>query len=159
MLMLIPAALACIVMMLHISVDVVFRGVLDTTLKGTLDVTSDWWMVTMVFLALAYAQLRNEHVRATVVTELLPDRWQRVAEIATVALMGLFALGLAYFGWTSAMDSLDIGESSDNLRWLPLWPFRFMIPIGCLGLALQCVASIYEIAAGERRESHQEELI
>jgi TRAP-type C4-dicarboxylate transport system permease small subunit len=157
--LLVPSAVACVLMVLQIIVDVAGRTFFDQPLKGTLDMTSDWWMVATVFLALAYAQMRNEHIRATMVTELMPDVWQRYAEIATVVLVGLLGLGMAYFGWTAALDSHAIRESSNNVRSIPLWPFRFLVPLGCLGLTVQCVASIYGIATGSARESHAGELV
>lgn len=154
-----PSVAACVLMVLQIIVDVAGRSFFGHPLKGTLDMTSDWWMVATVFLALAYAQMRNEHIRATMVTELMPDVWQRCAEIASVVLVGLLGLGMAYYGWTAALDSYAIRESSNNLRSIPLWPFRFLVPLGCLGLTLQCLASIHDIATGSGRESHAGELV
>lgn len=157
--LLVPAVLACIFMVLQIIVDIVGRTFFESPLKGTMDMTSDWWMVAMVFMALAYAQLRNEHIRATMVTELLPDVWARCAEIGTTILVALLALAMAYFGWTAAMDAYSVREASDNVRSIPLWPFRFLISLGCVGLAFQCAATIYEIATGAGRESHSEGVV
>lgn len=150
MALMIPAALACILMVLQIIVDVAGRTLFHRPLAGTLDMTSDWWMVAMVFLALGYAQMRNEHIRATMVTELMPEAWQRWAGVATVVLVALLALAMAYYGWTAALDSYAIRESSENVRWLPLWPFRFVVPLGCLGLAVQCVVTIHDALTGSQ---------
>lgn len=157
--MLAPAALACILMVLQVVVDVASRTLFESPLKGTMDMTSDWWMVAMVFMALAYAQLRNDHIRASMVTEFLPDVWQRCAEIGTVVLVGLLALAMAYFGLAAAMDSYAIREASDNVRSIPLWPFRFLVPLGCVGLAVQCIATCYDIATGVWREANGEGVV
>ena len=156
--LMVPSALACVLMVLQIIVDVAGRTFFHRPLRGTLDMTSDWWMVAMVFLALGYAQMRNEHIRATVVTELMPQAWQRGAEMVTVALVALLAIAMAYYGWSAAVDSYAIRESSDNVRTLPLWPFRFLVPLGCLGLAVQCIVTIHDAAAGWQRD-HEGTLI
>ncbi|MGW6337088.1 TRAP transporter small permease subunit [Nocardia rhamnosiphila] len=155
--LLIPAGAAVIFMVLQIIIDVAGRTLFNTPVRGTMEMTSDWWMVAMVFLALAYAQSRNEHIRATMITEMLPAIWQRAAEIATVLLLGMLALAMVYFGWTAAMDSYAVREASSNVRSIPLWPFRFLVPLGCVGLAVQCVGTIYEIVTVPHRTSHAEE--
>jgi TRAP-type C4-dicarboxylate transport system permease small subunit len=159
MVLLVPAAVACALMLLQVVIDVTSRNVLGNPLKGTLDMTSDWWMVTAVFLGLGYAQSRNEHVRATMITELMPQAWQRAAEIAAVALLGLLALAMAYGGWISALDHYEIREASTSIRGLPLWPFRFLVPLGCLSLALQCIGTIYDVARASDRQVHESELV
>lgn len=147
--MLIPSAVSCLALMLHVIADVVARQVFNSPIKGTLDITSDWWMVALVFLALGYAQQQREHVRATVVPEILPDRWKRIIEVFATVLLMLLALAIAYYGFREALDSRAINESSEDVRSIPIWPPKFLIPLGALSLALQCVASIYEIVTGK----------
>lgn len=146
--MLIPSAVSCLALMLHVIADVVGRQLFNSPIKGTLDVTSDWWMVALVFLALGYAQQQREHVRATVVPEILPERWKRIIEVFATALLMLLALAIAYYGFREALDSRAINESSEDVRSIPIWPPKFLIPLGALSLALQCVASMYEIVTG-----------
>lgn len=154
----VPAGVACLVLMLHVIADVGGRTLFNEPITGTLEISSNWWMVTIVFLGFGYTQLRREHVRATVITEMLPQRWERVADIAAIALLGVFAVAMGYNGWNAAVDSFEIREASSVFR-LPIWPVAFLVPIGCLSLVLQCAASIYEAAHGIGHEAGDDGVI
>src|SRR5215207_5440776 len=62
------AAAACIVMVLQVTADVVARNVFNRPIGGTLEMVTYLWMPT-VSLAFGYAQLRDEHIRVTLLLE------------------------------------------------------------------------------------------
>ena len=153
----VPSGVICIALMLHVIADVIGRTVFHHPLPGTLEITSNWWMVSLVFLAFGYAQMRGEHIRATMLTDLLSPAWRRGAEIGAMVIVCALATAMAYFGWTVAVASHGIREAVNG--GIAVWPSRFVVPIGCAALMLQCVATIYEIAVDAERESHAGELI
>ncbi len=156
LLLLVPSAAVCVVLMLHVVVDVVGRTLFNHPLPSTLEIVSDWWMVILVFGSFGYAQYRGEHVRATILTDNLPRSWQRGAEAAALLLMGAVGVLIALYGWTEALHSMAIDETLVSSTPVVVWPFKFLIPLGGLALALQCVASIYLTLAGIGQETHDE---
>lgn len=155
----IPAGLACMALMIHVIGEVVGRNVFNHPLSGTLEVTQYWWMMAIVFLAFGYTQLKGDHIRATILTEMMEERWQRASQALALVLLGVLAALMGIHGWTSAMASLEIRDASNSAQPIPIWPMAFAVPLGCAAMALQCVASIYEVAIGRDRASHAEELI
>lgn len=155
----VPAALACLAMMLHVIADVVGRTFFNRPLPGTLEITQYWWMMAIVFGAFGYAQVRGDHIRATIVPELMGPRGQRGAEILAVALLAVLGVFVAYYGWHAALASREIREVSNSSPPVPIWPLVFLVPFGAISLTLQCIASIYELAVGRDLDSHAEELI
>lgn len=155
----IPAGIACLALMVHVIGEVTGRNLFNHPLSGTLEITQYWWMMAIVFLAFGYTQLRGDHIRATIITEMMDERWQRGSQILALVLLGAFAVLMGMHGWTSAMASLEIRDASNSSNPIPIWPMVFAVPLGCAALTLQCVASIYEVTIGRDQASHAEELI
>ena len=155
----VPAAFACLAMMVQILVDVSGRTFFNRPWQGTLERTAHWWMICIVFAGLGLTQVRHEHVRATAVVELLSDGWQRLAEIVSTALLGLVGVVLAWYTLQGALDSYAIREVTGSSPAIVIWPFLFFMPLGGVALALQSIATIYEISVRVDRPSHAEELI
>ncbi|MFD0390887.1 TRAP transporter small permease [Tistrella bauzanensis] len=68
--------LAVTLMMLHITIDVVVRNIFGITLPGTIAAVSNFYMLVVAFLPLAYAEEADKHISVEVVTELMPARVQ-----------------------------------------------------------------------------------
>lgn len=155
----IPAAIACMCLMFHVIGEVAARNLFNRPLPGTLEITQYWWMMAIVFLAFGYTQLRGDHIRATVITEMLDVRWERASQALALVLLGVFTVFVGVHGWTSAMSSMEIRDASNSAHPIPIWPLAFAVPLGCAALVLQCIAAIYEVATGRDQESHAEELM
>ena len=143
----VPAALAAVALMLQVIVDVTGRTLFNHPMKGTLEVTQHWWMMAIVFGSLAYAEYRREHIRATIIVDLLPFNWRRAAEIATTVLLAALALLITYYGWSAAQHSHEVREATNGSPPIPIWPFVYAVPAGAFAMFLQCLATICQVAS------------
>ncbi len=98
---------------------------------------------TLFMLAGAYTLAKNGHVRGDVLYGFFQPRTQAWIDLI---LYGLFFLpgiiALTWAGWTFAQESLAIRESTFSATPLPLYPFKFMIPLAGFMLLLQGVVEI-----------------
>jgi len=98
---------------------------------------------TLFMLAGAYTLAKNGHVRGDVLYGFFQPRTQAWIDLI---LYGLFFLpgivALTWAGWTFANESLAIRESTFSATPLPLYPFKFMIPLAGFMLLLQGVVEI-----------------
>jgi TRAP-type mannitol/chloroaromatic compound transport system permease small subunit len=98
---------------------------------------------TLFMLAGAYTLAKNGHVRGDVLYGFFEQRTQAWIDLI---LYGLFFLpgivALTWAGWTFAQDSVAIRESTFSATPLPLYPFKFMIPVAGLMLLLQGLVEI-----------------
>lgn len=131
-------------MMLHICIDVFSRFFLGAHIAGTLEYVTYFYMVTVVFLPLAAVQEERGHVFVEVIAQLFSDKvnlWvDRGSQIFTLC----YTAFIAYWGWKEGLRSFASHEvvtiiSND----LPLWPSRFLVP---LGLAAMCVVIVAQLA-------------
>ncbi len=98
---------------------------------------------TLFMMAGAYTLAKNGHVRGDVLYGFFEPRTQAWVDLILYALFflpGIFALTWA--GWGFAQDSVAIRESTFSATPLPLYPFKFIIPLAGFMLLLQGVVEI-----------------
>ena len=98
---------------------------------------------TMFMLAGAYTLSKNGHVRGDVLYGFFSPRAQASVDLCLYILFFLpGVLALTWAGWTYANESLGIREQTFSAHPLPLYPFKFMIPLAGSVLLLQGLAEI-----------------
>ncbi|TDP62460.1 TRAP transporter small permease subunit [Roseateles toxinivorans] len=98
---------------------------------------------TMFMMAGAYTLAKNNHVRGDVLYSFFMPRTQAWVDLI---LYGLFFLpgivALTWAGWNYASEALAIREQTFSAYALPLYPFKFVIPIAGGMLLLQGLVEI-----------------
>lgn len=97
----------------------------------------------LFMMAGAYTLAASGHVRGDVLYGFFPPRLQAGLDLALYILFflpGIFAL--TYAGWTYANESLAINEQTFSPEPLPLYPFKFVIPVAGFFLLLQGLVEI-----------------
>jgi TRAP-type mannitol/chloroaromatic compound transport system permease small subunit len=118
-----------------ISWEVFSRYVLNTPHPWALDVQIMLYGI-LFMMAGAYTLAHGGHVRGDVLYGFFEPRTQ--ATIDLVLYIAFFLPG----GWTYANESLAIREQTFSPDPLPLYPFKFMIPVAAFFLLLQGIVEI-----------------
>lgn len=98
---------------------------------------------TLFMMAGAYTLSKNNHVRGDVLYGFFRPRTQAWIDLVLYIvffLPGIFALTWA--GWTYSLESLAIREKTFSATPLPLYPFKFVIPLAGGLLLLQGLVEI-----------------
>jgi TRAP-type C4-dicarboxylate transport system permease small subunit len=137
------AAACVLVMMFMTSADVASRWFTGRSIAGAQEVTESL-MVAIVYLGIAYALCRREHVSVSVLTSRMPARMA-----AGVRMVGVIAM-IVVAGWITwrtgleALRSFQVGEVRFGLLQVPVWPARITIPIGFAAFVLQALVDLYD---------------
>ena len=124
-------------LMLMVAVDAIGRKV-ASALPGALEF-SEALMIPAVFLPLMFVQLKREHVFVGVVTMGLSVRTQSLID-AVAALVGAVLFGfLTWLAVEKAIQATVVWEYRIALIPVPIWPFRWIIPLGTGLMVLQLV--------------------
>ncbi len=130
-------ALTCL-----IAWEVFSRYVLNSPHDWALDAQIQMYG-TLFMLAGAYTLAKNGHVRGDVLYGFFEPRTQAWVDLI---LYGLFFLpgivALTWAGWTFAQESIAIRESTFSATPLPVYPFKFMVPVAGFMLLLQGIVEI-----------------
>ncbi len=91
----------------------------------------------------AYTLAKNGHVRGDVLYGFFKPRTQASVDLTLYILFFLPGiLALTWAGWTFANDSLAIREQTFNADPLPVYPFKFVVPVAGAMLLLQGLVEI-----------------
>jgi len=98
---------------------------------------------TLFMMAGAYTLAKNNHVRGDVLYGFFRPRTQAWVDLVLYVLFFLPGIvALTWAGWTYSMEALAIREQTFAATPLPLYPFKFVIPIAGGMLLLQGIVEI-----------------
>ncbi|WP_326542779.1 TRAP transporter small permease subunit [Pseudorhodoferax sp.] len=98
---------------------------------------------TLFMLAGAYTLSKNGHVRGDVLYGFFSPRAQAGVDLVLYVVFFLpGVIAMTWAGWTYAQESLAIREQTFSATPLPLYPFKFVIPVAAAALLLQGMAEI-----------------
>ena len=98
---------------------------------------------TLFMMGGAYTLAQAGHVRGDFFYGSMKPRTQAALDLALFALFFLpGVVALTWSGWTYFSESLAMREQTFNADPLPLYPFKFVIPVAGLVLLIQGVAEM-----------------
>jgi TRAP-type mannitol/chloroaromatic compound transport system permease small subunit len=135
-------AWSVVALTLLISWEVFSRYVLNDPHAWVLDAQIMLYGV-LFMTAGAYTLAKNGHVRGDVLYGFFRPRTQATIDLTLYVLFFLPGIvALTWAGWTFANESLAIREQTFNADPLPVYPFKFFVPIAGAFLLLQGIAEI-----------------
>jgi TRAP-type mannitol/chloroaromatic compound transport system permease small subunit len=98
---------------------------------------------TLFMMCGAYALCQDAHVRGDFLYGSFKPRTQASLDLVLYFLFFLpGVVALTWSGWTYFTDSLAMNEQTFNATPLPVYPFKFMIPVAGAVVLLQGIAEI-----------------
>ncbi len=131
-----------VALMVLVVVEVFKRYALNAPTAWVYD-ASNMLYGTLFMMCGAYTLAQNGHVRGDFLYGSMPPRRQATIDLALYILFflpGIAALTIS--GWDYFHDSLAIREQTFNADPLPVYPFKFMIPLAGGLVLLQGLAEI-----------------
>jgi TRAP-type mannitol/chloroaromatic compound transport system permease small subunit len=102
---------------------------------------------TLFMMAGAYTLAKNNHVRGDVLYGFFQPRTQAWVDLILYVVFFLPGIiALTYAGWGFAHDSLAIREQTFSADALPIYPFKFVIPVAGALLLVQGIVEIIRCA-------------
>lgn len=122
----------CLILMaLQITLDVTLRHLFNAPLTGTIMFVSLFYMIVVAFVPLAQAEQNDAQISVEVVTELLPQRVQRVLSVLSLVISGIVFGGMCVRTWIEAVSKYKLGSFIiEGGVMIPTWPSYFFLPIG-----------------------------
>ncbi|MBU2359182.1 TRAP transporter small permease subunit [Loktanella sp. M215] len=138
--LMIVASIALMLMMVHVTVDVVGKFVFHRPVPMTLEMVSNYYMVAVVFLPFAAVERMNGNIHVELIYALLPRVARRLLDLISYVLFAALLYLLTTSSWAVAVKKYNVGEFIMGSYAVPIWPSRFLLPVGtALALALVVV--------------------
>lgn len=133
------AGIALVLMMVQTFVDVLSSNFLGRPITGNLEIVSVYHMVLVVFLPLAFVELKHENISVDLVMQLMPKVVVRISLVfGYLVCAGFFAI-LCYQTWHDALEALRSNEIMMGSIYITVWPAKFVLPIGFFAILLACL--------------------
>jgi len=154
------AALAalCMVLLLGAVLLSIASRQLHFLVQG-LDAYAGYLMAAAGFLALAHTLKRGEHIRVTLVINLLRGRWKKGAELWALSAATLLALLFAYYSCKLAWQSHVFNDISTGNDATPLWLPQIAMAAGTVVLAIALVDELVLELLGRRVQQGSSEAL
>ena len=148
------ACLALVVATLHIFADTIATKFFSAPFNNTHTAVTRYYMVALVFLALANAELRDSHIKADLFYSILSDRLKRWARGANLALLAGFTCVLAWQVIIKAIAQTERGEKRvvAGIEYL-YWPSRWIAVIGMVAFAWVAIVKLSEFFASRDEDA------
>jgi TRAP-type C4-dicarboxylate transport system permease small subunit len=142
------AEIACALMMITICADVLARNVFNVIIEAGAETVAYYFMVSLAYFPLAAITRDDAHLQASFFTARLAPHVRAKLEGGVALLLGLFMAMLTWQSVIAAIDKTQAGEITQAARTnLPIWPARWILPIGASLMAA------YALAVGLRKLS------
>lgn len=128
-------ALAILTLMLHVGLDVVLRNVLNQPIPATYEIVTNYYMIALAFVPLAWVERGGGMVQVEVIDGLLSARMIRISDRIVALFSTLIYSALAWVTLASALRNWSAGTfvMAQTVA-VPTWPAYFLVPLG-FGLA------------------------
>ena len=144
-------ALACLALAVMLILEVATTSFLGWSQPWAVEY-SGYLLAMTLFAGSGWTLARAGHIRVAVVTQMLPEKAMRWADV----LATVFSLGVALFvTWACigyALRSFELGSQSFYPSRTPLWAPQSLLAFGWAVLCLGLFARVVRLIAGERAQ-------
>ncbi|MDF2235005.1 TRAP transporter small permease [Albimonas sp. CAU 1670] len=149
--------LALVAMMLHICADTLARWLFHSPFTGTLEIVENYYMTSVVFLALALVQRAREHIKVEIFAKLFPKGMLRATDLIASALTAIFCSAFAVAAIQETMRQTEKGTFRDVIFFdMPIWPSYWIMAFGGVLIALATITSFLADLLRPGRDDHHE---
>lgn len=144
------SAITIFIMMLWIVADVVLRSFFHAPISGTIEITGEYLLVIIVYLAISYTYKEGGHVSVELLQEKFPPTLRKVVRLVTnlLAIIVFILLGIA--NYNKGMEYFATNIRTTSLLDYPLAPALMIITLGVFSLVINLIFESIAIVRGKK---------
>jgi TRAP-type C4-dicarboxylate transport system permease small subunit len=138
-------AVATVALMLHVVADIVMRNIWNAPIPATYEVVTNYYMVALAFVPLAWVEKSGAMVQVEVINGALSPLMMRLSDLLVALISATVYVALAWVTWQVAVRNTGVGSFVlANQTRVPTWPAYWLPP---LGFTLAALATAIKIPA------------
>lgn len=144
-------ALCIVLMMLHVTADVAGRFLFNAPVPGTIVTVANYYMITLVFIAIGVAEEKRGHISVEFLTDMMPEGLQRAFMILSGVLTVWVITVLMIGGYSEAVKKTNTGATMEQgSQMVEVWQSYWLVPIGAGLMALIAAYRVVTMLTGWR---------
>lgn len=137
-------AVALVLLMLHTVLNAFLRTFTSTSLTGTLEYVTYWYLPAIALLGFICAQKEHSHIEAALIFSKLPRANQVEIQILGQVLTIALSVAFAYYGLVEAIENWHIGLIG-GVTGVTIWPVTFLVPFAFAVMAVQVLLDMLAV--------------
>jgi len=150
------AAMACFVLMLLTTGDTVARYIFNKPITGAFEISTNYLMVGLAFLAMGYSYCEGVHVRVDFLAVRLPKQVKLLVDHLVQVVSILYILGLVVASTQQALRVASSHTVMSSLEIIPMWPAYLIVPVGFFSMFLLMLLDLSRVRTGRSRMFKEE---
>lgn len=148
----IGSAIATFGLLLLIFTDMASRNLIGFSIEGAIEI-SEYSLVAIGFLGLAYAQLKGAHVNVDFLLLCLSARAQRIVNVFILLILIVFFVTMSLqIGKETYISWIRMEYRSGTTLLIPTWPPQFVAFLGTVALVLAFISQLSGTIAGFKKK-------
>jgi len=145
------AAMACLVLMLLTTGDTVARYIFNRPITGAFEISTNYLMVALAFLAMSYGYCEGVHVRVDFLANRLPKQLKLWVNYLVQVVSLLCILALIVASIQQALRVVSSHTVMSSLEIIPMWPAYLIVPVGLFSMLLLMLFDLGRVRTGRSR--------
>ena len=130
-------------MMVHVATDVIARNLFNAPLFGTIEIGSNYYMVAISYLPLAWIIKNEGHIIVELFTRKMSKGALFKLDTYVAIVTFVYVAVIAFMGFENAIEQTEIFEQAESAwGFIAVWPARWLIVIGFGCFAIQALIQI-----------------
>jgi TRAP-type C4-dicarboxylate transport system permease small subunit len=150
------AAMTCFVLMLLTTIDTLGRYILNKPITGAFEITTNYLLVALVFLAMGYSYCEGVHVRVDFLAVRLPKHVRLIINHLVQVASILYILVLVIASMQQALRVHSSHTVMSSLEMIPMWPANLIVPVGLFVMFLLMLFDLGRVRTGRSRMFKEE---
>jgi TRAP-type C4-dicarboxylate transport system permease small subunit len=140
---------AILLMVVHITLDIILRTTLSISVPATLEMVTRYYLITLALLPLAWVEWRKNMIAVEALESLMSPILIRISDVLVSVLSAAIYAVLMVATWGKAMEQFTISSYVMALNVpIPVWPTYFVLPVAFGLAAIVCIIRIPLLASG-----------
>jgi TRAP-type C4-dicarboxylate transport system permease small subunit len=150
------AAMACFALMLLTTLDTVGRYILNRPITGAFEISTNYLLVALAFLPMAYSYCEGAHVRVDFLAARLPKQVKLLVNHLVQVVSIMYILVLVVASTQQALRVLSSHTVMSSLEIIPMWPASLIVPVGLFSMFLLMLLDLGRVRKGRSRMFKEE---
>jgi len=142
------AVFATFIMMLLTTADAAGRYLLNRPINGAYEITTNYLMISAVFLAMAFAYRGGANIRVTFLVDRLPRLTKLVVNHLVQMVSMLYCATLVYATFKQALRTIATGTTLSSIE-IPQGPAYLLVPVGLFLASLIMLVDLGKVRKGK----------
>jgi TRAP-type C4-dicarboxylate transport system permease small subunit len=142
------AVFATFIMMLLTTADAAGRYLFNRPITGAYEITTNYLMISAVFLAMAFAYRGGANIRVTFLVDRLPRLTKLVVNHLVQMVSMLYCAALVYATFKQALRTIATGVTLSSVE-IPQGPAYLLVPVGLFLTSLMMLVDLGKVREGK----------